>query len=67
MASLSPIPEGILIRLAKNEAMPTIYDVEMEGIGQLQRYDRVECHTVLYPYSRKVSADHIAFSRLRST
>ena len=61
MALFPPIPQGILIRLAKNEAMPAIYDVEMEGIDQLQQYDRVECHTVLYPYSRRVTSEDISF------
>ncbi len=63
MMALSPpiTPQGTLIRLAKNQAMPTIYDVEMEGIDQLQQYDRVECHTVLYPYSRQVSSEDISF------
>jgi hypothetical protein len=50
-----------IIHLHKNQAVPNIYDVEMEGFERLKAYDRVECHIVLYPYSRKVSSENIAF------
>ena len=45
------------ISLKKNETVPGIYDVEMEGIERLQRYDSVECHIVLYPYSRTITSE----------
>ena len=50
-----------MIRLRKNPAMPYVYDVEMQGLDQLKRFDSVECHIVLYPYSRKICSDDIAF------
>jgi hypothetical protein len=55
------IPCRNIIHLHKNQAVPNIYDVEMEGFERLKAYDRVECHVVLYPYSRKVSSENIAF------
>ena len=50
-----------IIRFRKNPAMPHIYDVEMQGLDQLKQFDSVECHIVLYPYSRKICSDDIAF------
>jgi hypothetical protein len=50
-----------IIRLRKNQAVPNIYDVEMCGVDRLQGYDIVECHIVLYPYSRRVTSEDFAF------
>ncbi len=38
-----------------------MYDVEMKHIEYLKQYDSVECHLVLYPYSRKVGSQNITF------
>jgi hypothetical protein len=58
-AETVPLPE--VIRLRKNPAMPAVHDVEMYEIAQLKGYDSVECHIVLYPYSRKICSDDISF------
>lgn len=50
-----------VIRLLKNKDLPNRYDVEMHGLDQLRAYDQIECHVVLYPYSRSISADDIHF------
>lgn len=55
------IPFQELVHIQKNPQFPHIYDVEMKDIARLQLYDSVECHIVLYPYSRQVSSDHITF------
>jgi len=55
------IPYPDIIRLRKNEEIPNIYDVEMKHLEGLQGYDSIECHTVLYPYSRKISSENIKF------
>ncbi len=39
--------------------MPNIYDVEFVNLAQLGPYHEVECHVVVYPYSRKVSSSSI--------
>lgn len=49
------------IRLRKNPNMSNVYDVEMGHIDYLKAYDSVECHVVLYPYSRKICSENIAF------
>ncbi|MBL7202230.1 MAG: hypothetical protein ISS56_18980 [Anaerolineae bacterium] len=54
------IPFEDLIGLQENQEVPGIYDVEMRGIERLRAYDRVECHVVLYPYSRRITSDDIA-------
>lgn len=50
-----------LIRLRKNETLPNRYDVEMQGLERLRTCDRLECHVVLYPYSRQICSDNIHF------
>ena len=55
------IPFQDIIRLRKNEAVPSIYDVSAQGFDRLSVYRQVELHTVLYPYSRQVSSQDIAF------
>lgn len=60
-SSLSQIPDVPIVRLRGNRSMPGLYDVEMAGIEGLQGYDHVECHVVLYPYSRRVNSGDITF------
>ena len=60
MASIE-IPYNDFIRLRKNKDIPNIYDVEMNHIDHLRTYDSVECHIVLYPYSRKICSENITF------
>ncbi len=55
------IPFQNIIRLRKNESVPNIYDVSAQGFDRLSAYRQVELHTVLYPYSRQVSSQDIAF------
>lgn len=55
------VPFQNIIRLRKNEAVPNIYDVSAQGFDRLSAYRQVELHTVLYPYSRQVSSQDIAF------
>jgi hypothetical protein len=55
------LPFPNVIHLRKNRAMPGIFDVDMTHIDQLKAYDGVECHIVLYPYSRQISSDDLAF------
>lgn len=55
------IPYHDMIRLHKNEEIPNVYDVEMKQFEHLQKYDSVECHIVLYPYSRKICSENIKF------
>ncbi len=55
------IPFRDIIRLRKNKDIANIYDVEMKYLKGLQGYDSVECHIVLYPYSRKICSNNIKF------
>ena len=50
-----------IIRLQKNKDLPNIYDIEMQQLDELAQYDSVECHIVLYPYSRKICSKDIKF------
>lgn len=51
-----------LIRLKQNPNFPQIYDVELNNIDALKRYDSVEVHLVLYPFSRQITADAYKFN-----
>jgi hypothetical protein len=55
------IPFQNMVRLRKNDDVPYIYDVAMEDAQRLNAYAQVECHVVLYPYSREVSSQNLAF------
>lgn len=55
------IPYHDIIRLRKNEKFSNIYDVELRHAEFLRQYDSVECHVVLYPYSRKVCSNDVKF------
>lgn len=57
-----PYPLTGLIRLVKNPAVPSIYDVELERIPDLRRYASVEVHLVLYPYSRQLRSPDLTFN-----
>ena len=46
--------------MRRNEEIPGIYDVELRHLDELRQYDSVECHVVLYPYSRKICSKNIA-------
>jgi len=36
-----------------------LYDVELDQAGDLSGYSSVDCHLVVYPYSRKVNSHHL--------
>ena len=55
------IPFQDIIRLRRHETVPGIYDVVVEGAERLCTVPQVELHVVLYPYSRRVSSQDIAF------
>ena len=51
-----------LITLRHNPAVPEIYDIELNHIEQIKsHYDTFECHVVIYPYSRKITANNFHF------
>jgi hypothetical protein len=55
-------PYHNLVWLRKSESLPGRYDVEIQDFSRLQHFDRVECHIVVYPYSRRTSSDDIHFN-----
>jgi hypothetical protein len=55
------IPYEHIITLTKNTRMDYVYDVELKNHRNLLRYSSMECHFVLYPYSRNMTSDHITF------
>ena len=54
------IPTDV-IKLRKSAEMPNEFDVALERIPELAEYDSLECHIVLYPYSRKIKSSHFSF------
>lgn len=55
------IPYNDIVRFRKNEEFPNIYDVELRHAQYLRQFASVECHVVLYPYSRKICSETIKF------
>ncbi len=55
------IPEGIL-SIKRNKKIKNIFDVELNNLSLLRGYDSIECHLVLYPFNRNISAQDISFS-----
>lgn len=51
-----------IIRVTKNPAVPDIYDVELMHLDRLKQCDSVECHIIVYPYSRKILSRHFEFN-----
>ena len=49
--------EMIVIR--RNPDLPGIYDIEFRHLGRIRGYDLLECHLVLYPYSRQLNSGKI--------
>jgi hypothetical protein len=50
---------GPLIRLDVKHAVTGLYDIELAELEHLRQYSSIDCHLVIYPYSRKVNARHI--------
>src|SRR6476660_7982152 len=51
-----------LIHLKHNADLSYVYDVELNNISALKRYDSVEVHLVLYPFSRQILAEGYRFN-----
>jgi len=50
------------INFKKNKDIPGLYDIEINHVQEIKKYDSVECHVVLYPYSRRISKDDYTFN-----
>jgi hypothetical protein len=59
---LQDVPYHNLVRLRRTKGISGRYDVEMQELGRLRPYGRVECHIVVYPYDRTISSDDIQFN-----
>lgn len=42
--------------------MPHLFDVELTHLERLAGLESLECHLVLYPYSRRISSEDLVFS-----
>jgi len=51
-----------LIRFQKNKKIKNIYDLEFDHLPDVKKNSSVECHIVLYPYSRTISRDDYSFN-----
>ncbi len=43
-----------------NHTQKSIYDIELQNIDKLRKFSSVEIHVLVYPLSRKITADDIA-------
>lgn len=51
-----------LITIRKNKEFENLYDIELNQTSLLKKFDSVECHIVVYPYSRLINSKHITFN-----
>jgi hypothetical protein len=49
-----------MVHLHRHADLPGVYDVNLQRLGKVARYDFLECHLVLYPYSRQLNSDLIS-------
>lgn len=59
---LKKIPYDRIITICNSDEMPNIYDVEIGNVEKLCGFHSIECHIVLYPYSRKIDSDKMFFN-----
>lgn len=48
-----------LVRFDGKQAAAGLYDIELWNLDQLKGYSSVDCHLVVYPYGRTVTASHL--------
>lgn len=56
------LPPEEFIRLERHPVQDNMYDVTLTGSEYWKDFDTLECHIVVYPYSRKIKASHIHFN-----
>lgn len=49
-----------MVHLDRHPDLPGVYDVSLRGLHKINGYDFLECHLVLYPYSRQLNSDLIS-------
>lgn len=54
------LPYRHIIAFKKNAESSNTYDVEMNNISELQKFSSVECHIVVYPYSRNITSKNLS-------
>jgi hypothetical protein len=59
---ISRLPDKHFVRVCRNASIRTLYDVELRELELLRGFDAVECHVVVYPYSRRVSSRDITLN-----
>ncbi len=47
------------VRLDAGRGRQGIYDIELDRLETLEGYDSLDCHLVIYPYSRRVNSHHL--------
>lgn len=51
---------GQMVHLHRHADLPGVYDVNLQRLDKVAHYDFLECHLVLYPYSRQLNSDLIS-------
>lgn len=58
---IKDLPCENAVSLLKNQSLPGLYDVELGNVQALKSFSTVELHAVLYPFDRRVNANHLTF------
>jgi len=59
---LDKIPFKNIININNNKKLSNIYDIEIKNDEKIKKFSSLECHVVIYPYSRKICSKDIIFS-----
>lgn len=52
---------GDFLEFKKDPDFSNVYNVEIKNLDILDQYNSLECHIVMYPYSRKINSNNISF------
>lgn len=51
-----------IVEIKQHAQFSHLFDVQLNHVHELSKYDFVECHLVIYPYDRRINSKNIKFS-----
>lgn len=51
-----------IVVVKRNKKIAEIFDVELDHLKKLKRFNSLECHIVFYPYHRKINSENFEFT-----
>ncbi|MCB1142351.1 MAG: hypothetical protein H7A24_00605 [Leptospiraceae bacterium] len=57
---MESVPDN-LVSVRRHSEKSQIYDFDLNCLDFLKKYDSIECHIIIYPYSREIKSSNIRF------